>query len=69
MDLMSTLVMVFANCDENSKTLILDFVKAQIEVSENRKHTTGKYMSYIYSHFIYKSHEYCNNEANIEKYI
>jgi len=30
MDLMSSLIMLLANCDSNTKILVLDFVRVQI---------------------------------------
>lgn len=64
-DFMNSLVLILANCDSNTKTLILDFVRVQIELSENRKHVTAKYLSYLYNNFLAKSFEYCNNEEDI----
>ncbi len=61
--------MILANCDSNTKTFVLEFVRVQIELSENRKHVSAKYLSYVYNFFVNKSYEYCNNEDDIEKYI
>lgn len=60
-DLMTSLILILTNTDSNTKLLILDFVRVQIELSENRKHVAARYLSYLYNFFVNKSVEYCNN--------
>lgn len=66
---MTSLIMLLAHSDSNTKVLVLDFVRVQIEVSENRKQISAKYLSYIFKSFFKNSFEYCMNENDIEKYI
>ena len=55
LDLMTSLIMLLTHGDSNTKALVLDFVRLQIEISENRKSISAKYLSYIFRAFVSKS--------------
>jgi hypothetical protein len=58
---MSSMLHIFAHCDDNTKVVILEFVRCLIEPSEFRKKINSRMSYYVYEAFIKHSFEYCDN--------